>query len=101
MGIKWFQQSDSDFEVLNYGSSVVADEDSMQLIIGIDYAKSWAYNNIANAVTNSKGKIVNTVPMGDRIVAVVADIPLTTLSSFKEQMNRNSLVRYVEPNMKR
>lgn len=85
----------------DYRGSIVADEDSIQLVIGIDYAKSWAYNNIANAVANSKGKIVNTVSMGDRIVAVVAEIPLATLSSFKEQMDRNSLVRYVEPNMKR
>ena len=79
----------------------VVDEDSMQLIVGLDYANSWACNSIGEWVAQSGGRIVNTVSTDGKVIAVVADIPLKAVSSFIEQMSRNPLVRYVEPNMKR
>jgi subtilisin family serine protease/PKD repeat protein len=97
-----FRGIDTSFSgVVNYNDHIVADGDSVQLIIGVDYTKSWAYENVANAVANSQGRIVNTVSLKDMVIAVVADVPLNTVSSFIEQMSKNPFVRYVEPNMKR
>ncbi|MEM2440093.1 MAG: S8 family serine peptidase [Candidatus Bathyarchaeia archaeon] len=84
-----------------HSSCVVADGDSVQLIVGVDYSSPRAYNSIADAVANSGGRIVNTVSMDGKVIAVVADIPLEKVSTFKEYANKSPLVRYVEPNMKR
>jgi subtilisin family serine protease/PKD repeat protein len=84
----------------NYENFVV-DEDSMQLIVGVDYTKYWACKSIDEWIAQIEGKIVNTVSMDGKIIAMVADIPLKAVSPFMEQMSRNPLVRYVEPNKKR
>jgi thermitase len=93
----WWMGNNS---TVNYENFVV-DEDSMQLIVGLDYANSWACNSIGEWIARIEGKVVNTVSVDGKIIAVVADIPLKAVSSFIEQMSRNPLVRYVEPNMKR
>lgn len=87
--------------IFDYRSSIVADEDSMRLIIGVDYTKPLAYNRIVSTVASCQGEIVNTVSIGSKVLAVVADIPLNAVSAFKEQMSRNPFTRYVEPNRKR
>lgn len=97
-----FRGIDTSFSgVVNYNDHIVADGDSVQLIIGVDYTKSWAYKSVANAVADGQGRIVNTVSLKGMVIAVVADVPLNTVSSFIEQMSKNPFVRYVEPNMKR
>ncbi|MEM3566265.1 MAG: S8 family serine peptidase [Candidatus Bathyarchaeia archaeon] len=85
----------------NYKDYIVSDGDSVQLIIGVDYTKVWAYDNVANAVANTQGKIVNTVSLKGKVIAAVADVPMNAVSSFIEQMSKNPFVRYIEPNMKR
>jgi subtilisin family serine protease/PKD repeat protein len=97
-----FRGIDTSFSgVVNYNNYIVTDGNSAQLIIGVDYTKSWAYESVANAVANGRGRIVNTVSLKGMVIAVVADVPLNTVSSFIEQISRNPFVRYVEPNMKR
>jgi subtilisin family serine protease len=97
-----FRGSDTSFSgFANYTDYIVSDDDSVQLIIGVDYTKVWAYENVAKAAANFQGKIINTVSMKGKVIAVVADVPLDTVSSFTEQISKNPVVRYVEPNMKR
>ncbi|MEM2419994.1 MAG: S8 family serine peptidase, partial [Candidatus Bathyarchaeia archaeon] len=85
----------------DYGNCIVADEDSAQLVIGVDHSNPQAFNSVAEAVARNKGKIVNTVSTKDRVMAVVADIPLDKVPLFREQISKDPMVRYVEPNMKR
>ena len=92
---------DDMFGFSNYRNCIVADEDSVQLVIGVDYSNPRAFNDISNAVASNGGKIVNTVSMKGSIIAVVADIPLDKVSPFREYIGKDPMVRYVEPNMKR
>jgi len=97
-----FSGSDTSFSgFANYADYIASDDDFVQLIVGVDYTKVWAYGNIAKAVTSIQGKILNTVSIKGKVIAVVADIPMDAVSSFTEQMSMNPFVRYVEPNMKR
>jgi len=103
-GLWWFnnqftQNTFSGFA--NYADYIASDDDSIQLVIGVDYTKVWAYENVAKAAASIQGKIINTVSIRGKVVAVVADVPIGSVSSFTEQMSKNSFVRYVEPNMKR
>lgn len=84
-----------------YSGCMVADEDSVQLVIGVDFSNPQAFNSIAEAVASNGGKIVNTVSMKSSIIAVIADMPLDRVSLFRERIGKNPMVRYVEPNMKR
>lgn len=87
-------------EAEEYGSFFVADEDSMELVIGIDNTKPWAYDSLVNAVVKSEGKVVNTISIKGEVTAIVADIPLNAVQSFKEQVQKGFLARYIEPNKK-
>ncbi|MEM0096065.1 MAG: DUF4350 domain-containing protein [Candidatus Bathyarchaeia archaeon] len=92
---------DGMFGFSNYRNCIVADEDSVQLVIGVDYSNPRAFDDISNVVASNGGKIVNTVSMKGSIIAVVADIPLDKVPLFREQISKDLMVRYVEPNMKR
>jgi subtilisin family serine protease len=103
-GLWWFnnhftQNTFSGFA--NYTDYIASDGDSVQLIIGVDYTKVWAYENVAKAAASFQGKIINTVSIKGEVIALVADVPMDAVSSFTEQMSMNPFVRYVEPNMKR
>ena len=82
------------------GSSICADEDSMEIVIGVDCSKPEAYANLVDAVAESRGKIVNTVSVRGEVIAIVADMPLNTVSSFREKASKSTLARYIEPNVK-
>ncbi|MGB9714640.1 MAG: S8 family serine peptidase [Candidatus Bathyarchaeales archaeon] len=82
------------------GGSICADEDSMEIVIGIDYSKPEAYASLLAAIAEDRGKIVNTISVRGKVIAVVADMPLNTVSSFREKASKNALARYIEPNMK-
>jgi len=75
------------------------DDDSAELVIGLEGAQS-GYTEVSNLIVESGGRVVNTVSTRDKIVAVVADVPLNVVSSLVTQLQASSLVRYVEPNMK-
>ncbi|MEM2105139.1 MAG: S8 family serine peptidase [Candidatus Bathyarchaeia archaeon] len=96
-----FRGANASFSGIVNGDYIVADDDSVQLIIGVDYIKSRAYENIANAVANGQGRIVNTISIKGEVIAVVADVPLNTFSLFIEQVSKSPFIRYIEPNMKR
>jgi thermitase len=74
------------------------DTDSAELIIGVNPTRTNNYEEIANTIRTHKGRIVNTVSMGGKIEAVVADIPLASIPSFTK--NAADLSAYIEPNFK-
>jgi parallel beta-helix repeat protein len=76
-----------------------ADEDSIELVIGVNKAKN-VYNSLGDLACSFGGKIVDTVSVKDEVVAIVADIPRYAVYSFGETLLGAGLARYVEPNMK-
>ena len=76
------------------------DNDSAELIIGISHTCTSNYDELTSIIRAHSGKIVSTVSMGGRIEAVVADIPLTSISSFMSEKEATELSAYVEPNFK-
>ena len=79
---------------------ICKDDDSAELVIGINDAEPGAYTNLINEISKSQGEIVNTVSIKDKVIAVVADLPLDAVSLFTEKVQGSGLARYVEPNMK-
>lgn len=76
------------------------DDDSAELVIGVNNANLEAYAKLVDEINSNRGKIVNTVSIEGKIIAVVADIPWNAISSFAEKVQKSGLARYVEPNMK-
>jgi subtilisin family serine protease len=70
------------------------------LIIGTNHARANNYNELTNIIRKNNGKIVDTISMDGKIEAVVADIPLTSTSSFVEEIDAVDISTYVEPNLK-
>ncbi|RLI19875.1 hypothetical protein DRO45_04655, partial [Candidatus Bathyarchaeota archaeon] len=79
---------------------ICKDDDSAELVIGINDAEPGAYTNLINEISKSQGEIVNTVSIKDKVIAVVADLPLDAVSPFTEKVQGSGLARYVEPNMR-
>lgn len=93
--------SESSFKgVSGYSDFVSKDNDSMELVIGVNRALPNAYNNIINKVSNVRGKIVNTVSAQGEIFAIVADVPSSAAYSLMKDVETNNLAQYIEPNRK-
>lgn len=76
------------------------DDDSAELVIGLDGIQPNSYSELVDLIRSWGGDLVNTVSMDDEIKAVVADIPVMTMSAFISEIEVAKLSRYVEPNMK-
>jgi thermitase len=76
------------------------DEDSVELVIGVNYAQPDGYTKVTDLIVENGGKLVNTVSIRDEVIALVADMPLGAVSSFRALMQASDVVRYVEHNMK-
>jgi subtilisin family serine protease len=85
---------------LENSDSICVDEDSMEIVIGIYASKPEAYTSLLAAIAEDRGKIVNTISIRGKAIAVVADMPLNTVFSFREKASKNALARYIEPNRK-
>lgn len=94
-----FAKDLSSYKTEEYHSLAYINEDSAELVIGLDTAQS-DYTDVYELIFESGGKLVNTVSMRGGLVAVVAEVPFNLVSSFEAQLQSSSLVRYVEPNMK-
>ena len=75
---------DSGFNgIKDYGDFVVADGDSVELVIGVNVE---AYESLVRAISASQGKVVNTVSIKDEVIAIVADMPFNVVSSFRGEV---------------
>jgi hypothetical protein len=97
-GLSW-KLDDIDFTLNRNMTIFAADEDSMELVIGVDNTKLSSYTGITDLIVTYEGRIVNTVAIGGVAIAIVADVPLNYVSSFREEIQRRSLTRYIEPNI--
>ncbi len=84
----------------DWRSLAYVDEDSAELVIGLNDAQPEGYAKLANLIVEKGGTLVNTISIRDKAIAVVADIPFDSLSSLVARMQEDSIVRYVEPNVK-
>jgi hypothetical protein len=87
-------------KVSEWGELAKIDDDSAEVVIGINYPYADNYNRIANIVKIYKGKIVNIISMGGKIEAIVADVPMLSVSSFVKETKATGGSAYVEPNLK-
>ena len=74
--------------------------DSIEITIGINYAKPNSYEQLKQLIIENQGELVNTVSMNGEIIAAVADMPLAAASTFAEKVRTNGLSRYIEPNLR-
>jgi len=86
-------------EVEKYGDFAI-DDDSMELVIGVNKVYPGAYGELANIVSSVEGKVTNTVSIGQEVIALVADVPLKSISSLTEKAQTSGLTRYIEPRVK-
>jgi thermitase len=77
-----------------------ADEDSMELVIGINSTHPSTYSTLVDIVSKVKGKIVNTVSIKEEVIAIVVDVALSDISSFVKDVQMSSVAQYIEPNNK-
>lgn len=103
---------DSSFSMSPYGKSwdfdratewenfAKVDNDSMEMIVGISYAKPNSYEQLRQLIIENHGELLNTVSTNGEIIAVVADIPVATASSFADEVRTSGLSRYIEPNLR-
>ena len=80
--------------------SFAVDGDFISLVIGVDTSRITAYGSIVSMVDGSNGKVVNTVSIGGKVIAVVARVPLTNAFALRDTIHENNLARYIEPRMK-
>ena len=76
----------------------VFDEDSIEMVIGIEYEASEAYARIVDEVEKLQGKIINTVSIRDKTIAAVVDLPFNSIPLLMERVSASGLIRYIEPN---
>ena len=82
-----------------WGNFARVNNDSMEMVIGISYAKPNGYEQLRQLIIEN-GELVNTVSMNGEVIAVVADVPVVTASTFAEEVRTSGLSRYVEPNLR-
>lgn len=80
----------------NWGNLVCADEDSAELIIGV---QQNGYAELTNLIGRSNSELIDIVSMGGEIVALVVDVPLTEVSGLVTELRVTGLSRYIEPNI--
>jgi len=89
----------SSHKVDEWGNLAYVDEDSAELVIGVN-EQPEDHTKVIDLIVENGGKLVNTVSIKDKVIALVADLPLYGVSSFVAQVQASNLARYVEPNMK-
>jgi len=88
------------YDVDEWRDHASGDEDSVELVIGINNAQPNGYAELETLTTRNGGEIVNTVSMGGKIEAAVADVPFAVVSDFLEEVQVAGLSTYSEPNLK-
>ena len=76
------------------------DSDSATLVVGINNERPNSNADIMSLITENGGDFVDSVSIGDEIIAIVSDIPLSAVSSFVMEVQDSDLSKYIEPNMK-
>ena len=75
-------------------------EDSGQLVIGVKNVYPEAYNVLAEKISRFGGVIMNNVSIGGEPIAIIAELPPSSVSLFAREAQASGLARYVEPRIK-
>ncbi|MEM2294555.1 MAG: S8 family serine peptidase [Nitrososphaerota archaeon] len=76
------------------------DENSVELILGLDAECSDVINLLKRTVTMYGGRFVRTITTKEKPLAALVKIPVEQLQVFVGEVNRIGLFTYVEPNFK-
>jgi parallel beta-helix repeat protein len=76
------------------------DGDSAELVVGASDKVQSNCCELADYLLENRGKLIDTVSMGDETRAMVADVPLSNLDSFVSEVETTGLARYIEPNIR-
>ena len=77
-----------------------ADNDSVELVIGINESQLDSYAQLMTLTAEYGGQLVKTVSIENRVKAALIDMPFGQLSSFAADIESSALSRYIEPNFK-
>jgi len=83
-----------------WGNFAYVDDDSAELVVGVNNTRSENYAELVNLATERGGAFVNEIRMGEEYEAVVVDLPFDAISFFVAEVKKANLARYIEPNMK-
>ncbi len=78
----------------------VVDEDSVELIVGVNGMTSEGYDRLTELTRNYRGTILNSVYFGGMIEAVVVDLPSSSAFAFADKAVKVARPSYLEPNVK-
>ena len=87
-------------EIDKWSDFAIVGDDSVEVIVGVYDDKPFSYGGLMGLIARYGGELDDTVSMGDRLRAVVIDVPLGTVSSFVADIRSRGFSRYVEPNMR-
>lgn len=79
---------------------LVYDEDSIQLVIGINHNWQESYSKLLQLITDSGGNILREISLKEKISNLIIDLPLISIKPFLETLKKSDLTTYVEPNWK-
>jgi thermitase len=82
---------------LSLGDLALVDNDSVELVTGLDDAIPNSYTKLLSILVGEGGKLVKTVSMDNKIGAVVAEMPRAAVSAFASEVKNAGLARYIEP----
>ncbi|MBX5326204.1 MAG: S8 family serine peptidase [Candidatus Bathyarchaeia archaeon] len=87
-----FSHANQNANFFTYGS------DSAELIVGLSDA--WgSYEKVEQLVLAKNGRIVNKIFLGNKVGAVVVDVPQEFRVAFMTEVKESGVGRYVEPNL--
>jgi thermitase len=82
------------------GDFAQVDNDSAELVIGLENTRSDSYSRLSGLITGDGGKLVSTVSMDGKVAAVVVEVPWGEMSDFMSKVETARLSRYTEPNVR-
>jgi len=84
----------------NWKNEMACDEDSVQLIAGVNIGYDGAVDELSRIAEQFGGKRLDLINETDVPVALVVDVPINQVRDFRHRLQELSSVRYVQPNMK-
>jgi thermitase len=81
-------------------ASSSTNENSSELIIGIDNTHPTAHSDLTDLLNKYQGKVVNTISANGKPIALVTTVPPAKSYTFQQAVKTSGLARYIEPNKK-
>ncbi|MCK4478596.1 right-handed parallel beta-helix repeat-containing protein [Candidatus Bathyarchaeota archaeon] len=85
---------------VKWGDFAYVDDDSAELVIGLNDLRPRSYSEIDDLIVSSGGELVNTISIDGKVTAIVADMPYEVMPIFVSEVRMAKLSRYIEPNVR-